>query len=504
MADCKSTRRRYSRRSLLRPAIEGAVGLLIAACVARTCLVERFVVPSGSMAETLAGEHRRLVCGDCGHEFACSAEGPVMSGKRAVCPNCDGRGPELAAASVVDGDRLLVHKSAFALRPPRRWELAAFRNPDAAAEVLVKRIAGLPCETIEIRHGDVYANGEIQRKTLAELRGLAVLVHDADSQPRRTPQLPPRWQGEADITRWQTAGGRFWRRAQVHRAGPAGAESRFSLREKTPFRGAKRDNRSPSNGAADGELDWLAYRHWRRRPGAPEVAEEAAITDRYGYNQSRAVGETYPVRDLLLSCMVRVAGPGDVVFFLTDGQSQFLLQWQVEQRRAALKAEGRSVAEVEALPEPNAQGARLELALVDQQVLLALDGRVVLSHAYRPATAPFRPTSRPIAIAADGAEIELWDVQLFRDIYYTPADSGALAAERTRGAARQYRLGADEYFVLGDNSPLAADSRNRFGGAGVAAELLIGKPFMVYWPSRLTAGERGFQVPHLAKIRYIH
>ena len=148
-------------------------------------------------------------------------------------------------------------------------------------------------------------------------------------------------------------------------------------------------------------------------------------------------------------------------------------------------------------------GADLELALVDQQVVLALDGRVVLSHAYQPAEAPFHPSSRPIAIGSQGAEIELWEVKLFRDIYYTPPRAGATG--EGLAATRQYRLAADEYFLLGDNSPLAADSRELFGRGGVPGELLIGKPFMVYLPSRRTAGKQGgFQVPDLARIRYIH
>ncbi|HUY90907.1 MAG TPA: S26 family signal peptidase [Pirellulales bacterium] len=503
MAVFESTRRRKTRRTLLRQAVEGGVGLLIAGLLSGTWLAQRFVVPSGSMAETLLGEHRRLTCDDCGHEFDCGADLPAMAGKRAVCPNCDFLGQELAAAEAIDGDRLLVYKTAFAVRPPRRWEMAAFRNPEAADEMLVKRVAGLPRETIEIRHGDVYANGEIQRKTLDELRSLAILVYDANAQLRRTPQLPPRWQGESDLTRWQAADGRFWRPAASNGEPAPSASGLCGATATSGNRGADAP-RSPGAGAAGGELDWLTYRHWRRRPGSPAEADEAAITDRYGYNQARAVVETHPVRDLMLSCRIRSSGPGSVVFFLTDGQSQFLLEWQVERRRAVLKADGLPVAEAGDLPAARGQSSRLELALVDQQVLLAFDGRVVLSHAYRPTTAPFRPTSRPIAVASEGAEIELWDLKLFRDIYYTAPESGSLAAGRIRGEARQYRLGADEYFVLGDNSPLAADSRNRFGGGGVAAELLIGKPFLVYWPSRLSGTLRGFQVPDLARIRYIH
>ena len=42
----------------------------------------------------------------------------------------------------------------------------------------MKRVVGLPGETIEIRGGDVYVNGAIARKSLAQQREMAVLVHD--------------------------------------------------------------------------------------------------------------------------------------------------------------------------------------------------------------------------------------------------------------------------------------------------------------------------------------
>ena len=475
MAARISIRRRTIRRSRWRQAVEGVVGALIAVLVAGTWLVERFVVPSGSMAETLLGDHLRLACDDCGREFFCGADSATMPGKRAVCPNCGRIGPELATAPTIDGDRLLVARSAFAVRSPRRWELAAFRNPDSASQMLVKRVAGLPHETIEIRHGDVYADGVIQRKSLAELRAMAILVHDADCQPQRSRQLPLRWQGDGDETRWRSQGGRFFCSPSVRK------------------------------GDAADPTDWLSYRHWRRRPGWPEEAEETAITDQYGYNQTQPVVASYPVRDLLLSCRLRVSGAGAVSFFLTDGQSQFLLDLQVEHRRLVLTSAGTPVAEAGDLPPVRSGGSRLELAMVDQQVVLALDGRVVLSHAYRPAEGPFHPSSRPIAVGSQGAEIELWELKLFRDIYYTPPHAGSPTPSNGLAAARQYRLAADEYFLLGDNSPLAADSRELFGRGGVPGELLIGKPWMVYLPSRRTAGEQGgFQVPDLARIRYIH
>jgi hypothetical protein len=69
----------------------------------------------------------------------------------------------------------------------------------------------------------------------------------------------------------------------------------------------------------------------------------------------------------------------------------------------------------------------------------------------------------------------------------------------------QYQLGADEYLMLGDNSPLSADSRSWRDSPAAPRELLIGKPFVVYLPSRFSSWRGGgFQVPEPSKIRYIH
>ena len=48
--------------------------------------------------------------------------------------------------------------------------MVAFRSQSKAGEIAVKRVVGLPGETIEIRDGDIYADGRIQRKTLAQQR----------------------------------------------------------------------------------------------------------------------------------------------------------------------------------------------------------------------------------------------------------------------------------------------------------------------------------------------
>ncbi len=69
------------------------------------------------------------------------------------------------------------------------------------------------------------------------------------------------------------------------------------------------------------------------------------------------------------------------------------------------------------------------------------------------------------------------------------------------------QLGADEFFVLGDNSPVSNDGRSWAQGA-IKRSQLIGKPFIVHLPSRpgrISFGgfTRYIRVPDFSRIRYI-
>ncbi len=55
--------------------------------------------------------------------------------------------------------RLVVEKISYRLHGPRRGDIVVFSMPDQSSELLIKRVIGLPGETVEIQSGRVYING---------------------------------------------------------------------------------------------------------------------------------------------------------------------------------------------------------------------------------------------------------------------------------------------------------------------------------------------------------
>lgn len=58
--------------------------------------------------------------------------------------------------TIVEGDRLLGIKIAYLFSEPERGDIVMFPYPDNEEELYVKRIIGMPGETVEIVDGQVY------------------------------------------------------------------------------------------------------------------------------------------------------------------------------------------------------------------------------------------------------------------------------------------------------------------------------------------------------------
>jgi signal peptidase I len=124
------------RHPWFRENLEAITVAIIMALVIRQYCVEAFKIPTGSMAPTLLGGDASLFSSD---DAGGGRSEPV-------------------------GDRILVNKFVYLLREPARWDVIVFKYPLNNTRNFIKRLVGLPGETLEIRDGDIYVNGALERK----------------------------------------------------------------------------------------------------------------------------------------------------------------------------------------------------------------------------------------------------------------------------------------------------------------------------------------------------
>ena len=62
------------------------------------------------------------------------------------------------APTLSAGDHFLLNRFAYLHREPQRGELVVLKDPETG-ELIVKRIVGLPCETIIMQNEQTFVNG---------------------------------------------------------------------------------------------------------------------------------------------------------------------------------------------------------------------------------------------------------------------------------------------------------------------------------------------------------
>lgn len=195
-----------------RETVESIVVAIVLALLFRAFVAEAFVIPTGSMAPTLMGAHKDMTCLECGQPFQVGASIETKHVPQratvvgSVCPNCGYLNPlDLAENSdhaTFNGDRILVSKFAYALNDPERWDVIVFKFPGNPKQNYIKRLVGLPEETLRIRHGDVLARPHdanaftVLRKPPAKLLAMAHHVHDTAYQSKSliAAEYPTNWQ----------------------------------------------------------------------------------------------------------------------------------------------------------------------------------------------------------------------------------------------------------------------------------------------------------------------
>ena len=367
--------------------------------------VRGFVFPvrvaEGSMAPTLAGEHFLLKCQQCATSF--QADLSVPSDHAFVCPHCETRfiAPE-NSLRLQQGDRVLIHRWNAWIAPIERWQMIAAKDPRKPSRFIVKRIVGLPGEEIMIDHGNVFVDRQLVSKSLEQLRELSVEVDDEQ------------YSDESGESSWRTENG---------------DDSRWVLGTSGWTCDASR--------LPESEWEWLQFH--------PKKAsdERLKILDNYGYNQdvSRRLNV---VSELLVTCELQADLKAELCLEFSQVEWGYRLVLSPSRRSYWIEQNGTRLQE-KSLPPEGVR--RVEFAICDGQLLTGINdqsGMTVPMDVVLPKTTPVPR----IGIRHGSASLSRLSVD--RDLFYL----------RQLPEQAPQRLAADEYFLLGDNSPISVDSRD--------------------------------------------
>ena len=61
--------------------------------------------------------------------------------------------------TIMTGYRIFCNRLAYINKDPQRFDIVIFKYPDDETQLFIKRVIGLPGETVEIRDGKVYIDG---------------------------------------------------------------------------------------------------------------------------------------------------------------------------------------------------------------------------------------------------------------------------------------------------------------------------------------------------------
>ncbi len=373
----------------LREGVETVVFVIVLVLMLQLFVAQAFVIPTGSMAETLYGHHKDVVCAQCGYSFPLNASREVEEGRQRVtgyqCPNCqyeyDGKLPSPAS-----GDRVIVSKISYHLQQPERWQVPVFKFPgesqdrnleqrqlraDLSEELqswidrypnmpldgpidrwepknYIKRLIGKPGETIGIGRGDLFVSTQIDYPEADFPRP----ANPADRWIHRFMWRQQRtdWdylqQENFDILRKPPEICLAMRRIVYDND----YQAKDLIGKLAPRWGA--DPQAPEGWNADDpkaprvfthqgdQLSYLRYQHLMPNWADPKRSTPAPITNSMGYNLYRPsdpYDQSFWVPDLMIECDVRVEDPKAVVVLeLARGLDRFRARFDMAKQRCSL------------------------------------------------------------------------------------------------------------------------------------------------------------------------
>ena len=304
------------------------------------------------------------------------------------------------------GDRILVDKTVYSLRDPRRFEVAVFQYPLNRATNFIKRIAGLPDEWLRIVDGNLWASRDegatwtIARKPAGTREELFFPYFP------EPPEAPGRW---ARVRCWEAEPGWAWDPEEGRITVSAGSE-----------------------------------------PAGIEF-----VPDVLAYDSERMPPTHVKLGEVRLSFEVEVERAGTLTLQLVEHGRAFHL---------VLDPEGSYVSfERERIRHPlefefgSRRTHEVSFANTDDRLIVELDGDAIPPFDY-PESMPLTQKDfamsggwmvHGIRIEAVDCEAVLTDVRIDRDVHYDADGS----------SDRIWKIPANHYLMLGDNTLRSKDSR---------------------------------------------
>jgi signal peptidase I len=506
--------------------LQSLIVAFVLAMTFRGFVTEGFVIPTGSMAPTLMGQHLLVDSRDTGKTFPVGLDPKQQLTERDLDLLRDPMlGPgqlanvDIRGAGRRMGDRILVLKTLYPFNEPDRFDVVVFKNPtnpNGESGNYIKRLIGLPNEKIWLLDGDVFAGPaedptrlddyQIQRKPEHVQRAVWQPIASSDMVPASPDdhllRWAPMWVGQD----WTVEG-------PVNRTEQTGPTSLRAV-----------------NRTID---DWAPY----NMLGSPSVRARPTFPTA----DLRVSAGIVPEADGLVTTLELRARSYRFSYTIDFAQSQVRLSMVADDDDPTLVAE--EVVRSIDLPEPG-KVVDVECWHVDQKMWMFIDGKLVAELAYD--WTPLKRLESSYHIGLDrwkerfphmhpppvelewyfqGAPVAVHRLNVARDLYYLPGRLRAINQLNepviTGDAVGTHPdqpavLKDDQFFMLGDNSPASSDSRVWGNPHPIVAhqidpdpfivnrKLLLGKAWVVYFPAPYPVTENGRSlIPDFGSLRFI-
>ena len=533
----------------IKETITSLVIAFMLAFIFRGFVVEGFQIPTGSMAPTLLGKNITHTSPHNGYEWTTGPWNTIrgttvptkVQGPLTVTDPMTGIDQGESNRKLSSGDRVFVLKYLPVLHEPERWDVVVFKNP-GSHENYIKRLVGLPGEQLAFVDGDIFTRKFVEGQT--ETSGWESWAQDDWSVARKSERVQRVMLQDVSNSRYAPVVSDPGYRSPWDGVGSGwegvGASSSYVF-----------------SGGGETSLVWNGSRPITDRNSYNQIKDRFSLWA--DPNDGSTVGyKPFYVSDIALSADIKM---GDTAIAATPmiraRGHEFRAVVDAGAGTAAVEmridAEGEAWAALDSgsfSRKGRGDVVGVEFWHMDQALWLFVDGVLVCG-----GNADGAYTMSPIerAAASTGMSLEelsvenslkdgvrrpgilsdptiyreptvewgfsgggftLHNVRVRRDISYKnmPAPNEAVLG----GHPEKFpTMNNDEYFMCGDNSARSQDSRLWTDGSIVPwveelvddrvgmvnRDLVVGKAFVVYWPSMLKEGT--VPAPDIGRVRWI-